>query len=162
VYKPNFCSECGERVLRARWHLWTNRRFCDDCARRLRKSQMLNPLIAGTALLTIGLIAGRSARPKPPPLIIQRGQFAASIPTGSNVSPVDSGSSKPAGSQPGAFGPDGSPTERPTDPNEPVSICGARTKKGAPCSRRVRGIGRCWQHKGMPAMLPPEKLLVKE
>jgi hypothetical protein len=161
VYKPNFCSECGERVLRARWHVWTNRRFCDDCARRLRKSQILKPMIAGTALLTIGLIAGRTARPKPPPLIIQRGQFAASNQTVPNSSSQNSNSTA-ASSQPGAYGPDGSPTERPTDPNETVSICGARTKKGTPCSRRVRGTGRCWQHKGMPAMLPPEKLLVKD
>jgi hypothetical protein len=43
-----------------------------------------------------------------------------------------------------------------------VYICGARTKKGMPCSRRVHGPVRCWQHKGMPAMLPQEKLLVKD
>jgi hypothetical protein len=26
----------------------------------------------------------------------------------------------------------------------------------------VHGPVRCWQHKGMPAMLPQEKLLVKD
>jgi hypothetical protein len=52
--------------------------------------------------------------------------------------------------------------DAPTDPNEIVSICGARTKKGTPCQRRVRGTGRCWQHRGMPAMLPPEKLIVHD
>ena len=45
---------------------------------------------------------------------------------------------------------------------EQIYICGARTKKGTPCSRRVHGPVRCWQHKGMPAMLAQEKLLVKE
>jgi hypothetical protein len=60
------------------------------------------------------------------------------------------------------YGPDGSPTERPTDPNEIISICGARTKKGTPCQRRVRGTGRCWQHRGMNAMLPASKLIVQE
>jgi hypothetical protein len=60
------------------------------------------------------------------------------------------------------YGPDGSPTERPTDPNEIISICGARTKKGTPCQRRVRGTGRCWQHRGMNAMLPASKLIVPE
>jgi hypothetical protein len=44
---------------------------------------------------------------------------------------------------------------------EEVYLCGARTKKGTPCSRRVHGPVRCWQHKGSPAMLPQEKLLVK-
>jgi hypothetical protein len=46
--------------------------------------------------------------------------------------------------------------------DEQVYICGARTRRGTPCSRRVHGPVRCWQHKGMPAMLPPEKLVVKE
>ena len=59
-----------------------------------------------------------------------------------------------------AYGPDGTANERPTDPQEVVYICGARTKKGTPCQRRVRGPFRCWQHRGMPAMLPPSKLVV--
>ena len=36
---------------------------------------------------------------------------------------------------------------------EAVYFCGAATKKGTPCSRRVKRPGeRCWQHAGMPAM----------
>ena len=58
------------------------------------------------------------------------------------------------------YGPDGTANERPTDPEEVVYVCGARTKKGTPCQRRVRGPGRCWQHRGMPAVLPPSKLVV--
>ncbi len=51
-------------------------------------------------------------------------------------------------------------TERAAGAEEAVYICGARTQKGTPCSRRVRGTGRCWQHLGMPAMIPLEKRLV--
>jgi len=47
-------------------------------------------------------------------------------------------------------------------PPEAVYYCGAQTKKGTPCSRRVKGGGRCWQHAGQPAMLPPEKLLISQ
>jgi hypothetical protein len=43
-----------------------------------------------------------------------------------------------------------------------VYTCGARTRKGTPCSRRVHGPVRCWQHKGLPAMLPVEKLRVSD
>ena len=43
--------------------------------------------------------------------------------------------------------------------SETVYFCGAQTKKGTPCTRRVKGGGRCWQHQGQPAMLPPEKLI---
>ena len=36
--------------------------------------------------------------------------------------------------------------------------CGAATKKGTPCTRKVKGGGRCWQHKGMEAMVPESEL----
>ena len=50
-------------------------------------------------------------------------------------------------------------TERPSA-DGPIYMCGAQTKKGTPCSCRVKGNVRCFQHTGMPAMLPPEKLRV--
>lgn len=156
MYKPNFCAECGAQIVRARWHLWTSRRFCDECGRRLRKSRLAIPLIAGAVLFSLGLVAGRSARQAPPPLIVTQGQTSGLLPTDKSSEGRANHTSKSAT----GYGPDGTSTERPTDPNEVVSICGARTKKGTPCSRRVRGTGRCWQHKGMPAMLPPEKLVV--
>jgi hypothetical protein len=34
---------------------------------------------------------------------------------------------------------------------EPVYYCGAMTKKGTACTRRVKSPGRCWQHLGQPA-----------
>jgi hypothetical protein len=37
---------------------------------------------------------------------------------------------------------------------EAAYYCGAATKKGTPCSRRVKRPGeRCWQHQGMPSMV---------
>jgi hypothetical protein len=166
MYKPNFCSECGSRIERSRWHLWTSRRFCSDCAPRFRSSQLLLPVVAGAMLFAIGLVAGRTARPTPPPLIVERGELPLlSTPatkdkgqtTGAETEMSETATAPKA--EPG-YGPDGSATERPTDPNEVVSICGARTQKGTPCQRRVRGTGRCWQHKGMPAMIPLEKRVV--
>ncbi|MFN0277264.1 MAG: hypothetical protein ACKVRN_01545 [Pyrinomonadaceae bacterium] len=38
--------------------------------------------------------------------------------------------------------------------------CGAQTAKGTPCKHRVKGSVRCFQHTGMPAMLPPDKLKI--
>jgi hypothetical protein len=168
MYKPNFCAECGERVERSRWHLWTSRRFCVSCARLFKRSQILMPLIAGLALFSLGLIAGRLQRSAPPPLIIERGQLPPSTGTSKAGAQSPDGESEAAAPpaaaapKPGpVYGPDGTANERPTEPDETVSICGARTQKGTPCQRRVRGTGRCWQHKGMPAMLPPDKLVVK-
>jgi hypothetical protein len=159
MYKPNFCADCGTRITRSRWHAWTSRRFCQPCARRFRKAQILFPIIVGATLFAVGLTIGRAIRPAPPPLIIEQGHLAplATMKTGAQTSGTADGSGNASPKPAPSYGPDGTPTERPTDPDEIISICGARTKKGTPCQRRVRGTGRCWQHIGMPAIIPLEK-----
>ena len=153
MYRPNFCAECGARIERTRWRWWTSRRFCPNCAQQFRRGRITQTLAACLLLVGLGFGAGRAMRPAPPPLIIAGGTQPAPVP----LAGVADGPAQPAP----AYGPDGTPAERPTDPEELVSICGARTKKGTPCQRRVRGTGRCWQHLGKPAMLPPEKLIVQ-
>jgi hypothetical protein len=148
MYRPNFCSECGAKILRLHWHVWTSRRFCDACARHLRREQLTAPLLAAIVLLGVGLIAGRAGRPAPPPLIIER------------HGPLANDQSEKATDQSEQSG-DSSDSE-PAPIEEVVYICGARTKKGTPCSRRVHGPVRCWQHKGMRPMLAQDKLAVKD
>jgi hypothetical protein len=149
--------------------VWTSRKFCDSCAKRFRQSRILYPLIAAVALIAIGLFGGRATRPAAPPLIVEREQLApVSAPlmlaskTGAQQGAANPSSSSLASKSEPTYGADGTPAERPTDPNEIVSICGARTQKGTPCQRRVRGTGRCWQHKGLPAMLPASKLIIQQ
>lgn len=147
MFRPNFCSECGAKIVRLHWHPWTSRSFCDTCARRLRKERLQLPLISAVLLFSMGFVTGRALRPKPPPLLIQR----------SGNSPL----AKSDGA--GAHAQSGLNARSPTPlVEEVVYICGARTKKGTPCSRRVHQPARCWQHKGMKAMLPEEKLVIKE
>lgn len=109
---------------------------------------------------------GRAMRPQPPPLMLQRGELPAiTARTGSDKREAEASSTEASSDQPRPepkYGPDGTATERPTDPEEIVSLCGARTQKGTACQRRVRGTGRCWQHRGMPAILPQGKLVVTE
>jgi hypothetical protein len=150
LYKPNFCCECGEPVPGTRRRVWASRRFCRTCAPRFRRAGLKVALLLATLLFLPGFLLGRLLRPPSPPLIMERGaQSLAPLPT----------APAPAKPQP-TYGPDGTANERPTEPEEVVYICGARTKKGTPCQRRVRGPGRCWQHRGRPAMLPPSKLVV--
>ena len=134
TYRPNFCCECGEKIVRLRWRVWTSRKFCDTCFRRSGKDYWLQRLVAILILLAMGILIGRGGRHERPPLIIER--------------PVQSVTQAPV-------------TQLPT-PSDEVFICGARTKKGKPCSRRVHGPVRCWQHKGLPAALPTEKLVIKD
>jgi hypothetical protein len=164
MYRPNFCAECGAKVARGRWHLWTSRSFCADCAPIFRRGRLLRTLVSCVTIFVLGLSIGRALRPAPPPLIVSRSQMSPAAATRSAVqeeTATTTGAASDAPKPEPSYGPDGTATERPTDPAEVVSICGARTQKGTPCQRRVRGTGRCWQHKGMPAMLPPSKLIVQ-
>jgi hypothetical protein len=169
MYKPNFCADCGTRIERTRWRLWTSRRFCPACDRRVGRGGLALALAACAVLCLAGFVAGRFARPAgPPPLVIKRvadaPAFASAVDVASQAKASDAKPPGTTGATPhdaARYGPDGANDERPTDPDEIVSTCGARTKKGTPCSRRVRGTGRCWQHKGRPAMLPPAKLIVQ-
>lgn len=156
MYRPNFCAECGERVVRARWRVWTSRRFCAACARRFRRGRLVAPLALSSALVVAGFLLGRAGRPVAPPLVVERGALNLA-PVAAGVGAVEGrGAQRP---EP-RYGPDGTSAERPTEPGEVIAICGARTRKGTACQRRVRGPGRCWQHRGKPAILPPSKLVV--
>ena len=147
MYKPNFCAQCGEKVLRLKSHFWTSRRFCDGCARLLRKERIMPWVLTAVLLTSFGYIAGRSRTPAPPPLtIIRRADSPLS-------SPEDPGPMTATASD--KISPSASSEEE-------VYLCGAQTKKGTPCSRRVHGPVRCWQHKGARAMMPPEKLRIKD
>jgi hypothetical protein len=181
MYKPNFCAECGGRVVRVRWRMWTTRRFCDGCEKRFRRGRVVRPLVACVALVGAGFAGGRAMRPAPPPLVIERSaanspplapqpsagggeKSAANTANTTNAANAANATNatNAAGAPAPAYGADGTETERPTDPAEIVSVCGARTQRGTPCSRRVRGTGRCWQHRGKSAMLPASKLIVRD
>ena len=134
-YRPNFCSECGERIVRLRWRAWTSRKFCDKCFNRSRKAHLMQRTCVAAGVLCLGIVIGRAWRRENPPLVIQR---TANVPQ------------------------QGETVAQPPITVEQTYLCGARTKKGTPCSRRVHGPVRCWQHKGAKPMLPLEKLLIKE
>ncbi len=164
MLRPNFCSACGAKIIRLYWHPWTSRRFCDSCSQRLRKDRLTLPLLLGSSLFCLGLMAGRAGRPAPPQLVIERS-------ANSPLYPSPNSSQKNAETERGqreinaTLGIESEPlsSQSPAGTGaEVVYLCGARTKKGTPCSRRVHTPGRCWQHKGATAMLPPKRLVVKD
>lgn len=146
----NFCKNCGARLTRKTWRARLRGSVCDDCAMRFGASSATKAAIAVAIIAVAAFAFGRYLRPKAPPLIIQR---AANSPL----------SDLP-------FNLDAIPKSNDANPNRAASatvddvvyICGARTKKGKPCRRRVHVAGeRCFQHKGMSAMVPLEKLIIK-
>jgi hypothetical protein len=151
--KSNFCQNCGARLARKGWRLWMRGPLCDDCAGRPGVSTRSRTTI-GIALVTVATFAfGRYLRPSPPPLIIQR---AANSPLSDSPLDLNSIASRAPRTSSQGLAP---PTSATYD--EAAYICGARTKKGTPCRRRVHVAGeRCYQHKGRTAMVALEKLVI--
>ncbi len=176
LYKPNYCCNCGEKIERAIPSITDSRRFCDVCKHDFVLHRSLPP--AFVVLMAIFGIFGIGSywRNTNKPSVSAPRQFAVNPSnTGksasNNASRDGSNLNAPAANTVGnvqtktAATPiltnnqPAKPNAAPTAPtSETVYFCGAPTKKGTPCSRRVRGGGRCWQHKGLEAMLPPEKL----
>ena len=145
--------ECGERLAFKGWLGWLRRSVCEHCARRLGGFTAHRPLIVLALVTAVAFGFGRYLRPSPPPLIIQRA-------AGSPLIDVAVQSSGTAAAKPNSSS--ASPNITQATQDDEVYICGARTKKGTPCRRRVHAAGeRCFQHKGMPAMVALDKLIIK-
>lgn len=157
MYRPNFCAECGERLVRKSWRALFSGRFCVACARKRGRAVIAKPIaiLAITAISSFAL--GRYVRPPAPPLLIQRAGNSPLFDLPVNLNEAarattrkENDSTRQEAAVPGQAA------------DEKAYICGARTKKGTPCHRRVHVAGeRCFQHKGMPAILPLDKLEVK-
>lgn len=149
----NFCRNCGVRLTRKRLPALLRGSICDDCALRIRPSATTK-IALGISIVAVSAFAfGRYLRPPPPPLIIQR---AANSPLSDLPVNFDALAKRTD------INSNQTSSRAIASADDAVYICGARTKKGAPCRRRVHFAGeRCYQHKGMPAMVPLEKLTIK-
>ena len=176
-YKPKFCCNCGEKIERADWRLWTSRRFCDVCEIEQKGHELLPRVIVTTAVL-FGIFGVGS---------YFQGQDAATvktgvvIPSGSRRTVAMESKQQPIKAGPDTVGLDigrgdlngvtvsaaeprvvlpskEQPGIRKIASDEPIHFCGAMTKKGKPCSRRVKSNERCWQHAGQPSAAAERKV----
>ena len=179
-YKPKFCCNCGGGIERVDWRLWTSRRFCDVCEVEQKGHVLLNRLLVGSLLL-FGIFGVGSYFQGHDAGI---SKTAAAIPGGSGPRRAIAIESKQQTTrvEPDSFGmeigrPDlnsvvgtaagqqiastskEQPAIRKIASDAPIYFCGAMTKKGKPCSRRVRSDHRCWQHTGQPSAATARKVL---
>ena len=148
--RSNFCTNCGARLTGNGWRARLRGAVCDDCAMRVGASPATKLVITILMIAVAAFAFGRYLRPKPPPLIIQR---AANSPLSDLPVNLDALAKRADTNPDRAVA---------ATVDDVVYLCGARTKKGTPCRRRVHSAGeRCFQHKGMPAMVPLEKLTIK-
>lgn len=180
TYKPKYCCQCGDKIERKKWTFFSSRRFCQLCETDFVLQEWTSPIIVVLGLLFgfAGLSGFFQSAEKPLKIAsIRPAESATEIKT----APVKAASNEKSAtnspertaSQNAANTVASMPHQNalaakqdtPVNPaanragDAPTYFCGAATKKGAPCSRRVKGGGRCWQHAGQPAVLPPEKLI---
>lgn len=165
LYRPNYCSNCGEKVERVDWGFFTSRRFCDICETEFKGHDILTR--AGVLLvLAIGVVGiGAYLRSGPGTEFVKqptklaereaRPELEAKPRATENPIPSTTPDLSPKSSEVPRVGPKPMPAK--VEIAEAQYFCGAETKKGTPCSRRVKGNTRCYQHVGMPAMATSER-----
>ena len=186
-YKPRHCCECGEKIEREKWKWSTSRRFCETCESDFKLQDWLWRGIIGLGVLGMLFGIGSSLKNSEKPLNVATTQIAplasnknqnlqnspvsvksdvlpaTQKPTEGNIPIVEKRSGQETNLDLKARQAKQKSLEKQQNSAlETVYFCGAQTKKGTPCTRRVRGGGRCWQHLGQPAMLAPEKLVASQ
>lgn len=162
LYKPKYCCNCGEKIERSEWKLWNSRRFCELCETEHKGIDMIPRVLVGAGFIAgvfgMGSFLEHNSSAEP-----SSGDVRVSAVPSSRANDFDTKGSntdtnaKPVGLKPIAPTTVGEgtslhqeTTEQPTasklPSDEPVFYCGAMTKKGTPCTRRVKNKGRCWQH----------------
>lgn len=160
-FRPKFCCNCGEKIERSEWRLLTSRRFCDLCATEYKHLDYLPAVVVvlGSCLTLFGIgnylrepenekgfdRVQTSAKPqqnlKPAPLYSQKAEpdnIDSGAQTAANIAAIT-----PTGAIPQI---NEQPNRDAKTSEDAVFYCGALTKKGTPCTRRVKTKGFCWQH----------------
>lgn len=181
-YEPNYCPHCGEKIERTGRKYLTSW-FCENCESSFKKEDWLPRLwliLSGLAFL---LGFGSYLKTPEKPLNLTTNQFAlvtsnknsgqkneqisvnSTAQNSVNKTNVQTDSALQNQSKLETSPKNAAQIETKSPQiieSEPVYFCGAQTKKGTPCTRKVKGGGRCWQHTGLPAMLPKEKLIFSQ
>ena len=182
-FRPSFCANCGEKIDRADWGVFTSRRFCQVCESEFKGYDLIPRIVVGIGLvigvfgfggyLKSGSGASETQLMRQPKKLIDQPMPVAQ--TASRDTPVTAlGNANTAVSaisenqNQAAMRKTETRMQEPSKPlklqteiADEVYFCGAKTAKGTPCMHRVKGNVRCFQHVGMPAILPPDKLRIK-
>jgi hypothetical protein len=133
-----FCSECGEQILVKRGS-FPSRSFCSHCSPGFKTARLMQVacfvVCAGIAFAIGRYTSNRDSF-----------QFIGS--------PIDMTADRvaPAATSTGAASPRTIESTKQPDqlliaPSATEARCGAPTKSGRPCQRKVKSGGYCWQHR---------------
>ncbi|MBK8467452.1 MAG: hypothetical protein IPL32_16670 [Chloracidobacterium sp.] len=183
LFRPSFCANCGEKIDRADWGIFTSRRFCQVCESEFKGQDLIPGFIVGVALLIgvfgfggylkSGSVASESQLVRQPKKLVDQPAATEQAPklektttaVGNTNFTVPSVSEIPNKAEASRTDARMQEPQRPqrmqAEPVEEVYFCGASTVKGTPCKHRVKGNVRCFQHVGMPSLLPSNNLRIK-
>ena len=174
LFRPSFCSNCGEKIERPDWHWWTSGRFCEVCETDFKVQEYAPRILVGLAIIILGSSVGsylfgvsdgdrrltqinggvEKAVKQPTKLAVVPSNPAANLPAAvedaAKTAEIPRASAQNLVAKP--------PVMPKSVVSDAVYFCGAQTKKGTACSRRVKGNARCFQHTGMPALLTSNEL----
>lgn len=170
-FRPSFCANCGEKIERTDWTILTSRRFCPVCEIEFKGHELLpRAIVAGGILVGLigvgaylksGTTVATSRSETKPQSLVERPSNSALRPAGPmpRAEPTQSVAQNTA---PQASLSPPIPVRPTVVTSEPQYYCGAETKKGTACMRRVKGNVRCYQHVGMPAIAGADRLTAKK
>lgn len=140
--RMKFCSECGAQLKVRRAGLTRFLSFCPRCLPRFARIRLM--LIATPMLFAaIGFALGRYTSAREPFYFI-----------GTRVDPTAISAARSAEANNHRATPGSETLDHPQgvlSGSEANTVCGARTKSGKPCKRKVKDGGYCWQHRNKKA-----------
>ncbi len=160
LYKPSFCCHCGEKIDKADWKFLSSRRFCDVCKEENKGFELLARLaVAGALLLPVAVVGSLLATGKDETVqtvsSVQAGRKPASLQVNREIHSALGNSESVnnrdiAGSRAVQETRTAEIGKQPQNPKialeGEIFFCGAVTKKGTACTRKVKIKGNCWQH----------------
>ena len=166
--KPRYCCNCGDKVERVEWRIWNSTRFCELCETEFLFDEWW-PRAAISVILIFGFTGigfhygGNEKQNFADDSLIsvpQKIKAASVSEPAVSLKPLqrsvkESPSVAASKRKQDAVGKlRESLLEAPEDEPVEVYYCGAMTKKGTPCARRVKDGGRCWQHREQDSKEP--------
>lgn len=134
IMTARFCSECGLQLNVKRRVVLPFRALCPSCSPRFKTVRLV--LAVFVVLAIVAFVLSRLESQREPFHFIG--------------TPVESSANGGASTSSGSVQSPNS-NERAVTPTTLVTrICGAPTRSGKPCQRKVKGGGYCWQHRDKP------------
>jgi len=148
LYKPRFCCHCGDEIERLNWRFRDSRRFCDICETDYVLddwASLISCVIFVIAFITFYPSDHRTSEFTSGPVRMRTPETGKAAEGVGIARETESRPEELSGPQEPGKSDSVSPPPIPKPTLD--AFCNVPTKKGTPCTRKVRKGERCWQHR---------------